>query len=163
MRYFKNPHDNNAVYGYDDADPTQAALIEAAVSGAWVEVTGAWPPAPTLVQAQASQTATLMAACDAAITGGFSSTALGAAYTYPSAATDQANLAQTAAATGGGMLMCESAANVWALVAHTQAEAQTVLAAFIAWRDKQRQQLAALIAEVTAATTTAAVATIVWP
>ncbi len=116
-----------------------------------------------LAQAQASQTVILKTACDAAITGGFSAAALGAAYTYPSAATDQANLAQTAAAAGGGMLMCESAANVWSLVAHTQTQAQTVLAAFIAWRDKQRQQLATLIAEVAAAATPALVAAIVWP
>ena len=117
----------------------------------------------SLAELQAAATTTLTAACDAAITGGFSAAALGGAYTYPSAATDQANLAQTAAAAGGGLLMCESAAGVWALVAHSQAQAQAVLAAFIAWRDKQRQQLATLIASVEAATTPAAVAAVLWP
>ncbi len=144
------------------ATPDEWAALQAAITDNAVVISAYSPPVITLAEAQAAQTVILKTACDAAITGGFSAAALGAAYTYPSAATDQANLAQTAAA-GGGLLMCESAAGVWALVAHSQAQAQAVLAAFIAWRDKQRQQLAALLAEVTAATTTAAVTAIVWP
>ncbi len=120
-------------------------------------------PPLTLAQAQAAQMAVLTAACDAAITGGFSASALGGAYSYPAAATDQANMVQTAAAAGGGLLMCESAANVWALAAHSQAQAATVLAAFVSWRDKQRQQLATLTAQVAAAATVAAVQAVVWP
>lgn len=49
-------------------------------------------PAPTLVEVQASQTALISAACASAITSGFTSTALGETYTYPSQPTDQANL-----------------------------------------------------------------------
>lgn len=127
------------------------------------EYTGTYPPAPTLAEAQTAQTTVLMGACSAAITGGFSAAALGGAYTYPSAATDQANLAQTAAAASGGLLMCESAAGVWALVAHTQAQAQAVLADFVAFRDKQRQQLATLTNTVNSATTVAAVQAVAWP
>lgn len=50
-RYFQN---GGTTYGYD---PTQTALIAAAVAAGWTEVTGAWPPPPappTLAQ-QAEQ------------------------------------------------------------------------------------------------------------
>lgn len=46
-RYFQNA---GVTYGYD---PTQTALIAAAVADGWTEVTGSWPPAapaPTLAQ-----------------------------------------------------------------------------------------------------------------
>jgi len=48
--------------------------------------------APTLAEAQATQSAALNAACQAAIGTGFSSSALGAPYTYPMQQTDQLNL-----------------------------------------------------------------------
>lgn len=52
------------------------------------------PPtaAELLAAAQSSQLAALSSACAAAIVAGFTSSALGVPYTYPSKATDQANL-----------------------------------------------------------------------
>jgi hypothetical protein len=49
-------------------------------------------PGPTLAQAQATQATVLNNACQAAIYAGFSSSALGSAYTYPAQVTDQLNL-----------------------------------------------------------------------
>jgi hypothetical protein len=45
-----------------------------------------------IVAAQATQTATVSAACQAAIYAGFTSSALGSPYTYPAKVTDQQNL-----------------------------------------------------------------------
>lgn len=133
---------------YPDHDSAHAALLASAVG---------------LAQAQTTQSNALKTACTAAITGGFTSSALGSVNTYPSDITSQSNLAQTAACAAGGSLWCENSANVWAFTAHTQAQAQQVMADFVAWRDKQQAQLASLTAEVTSAATIAAVQTIVWP
>lgn len=54
MRYFENPNDSNNVYGYDSQDKTQAELLALAISGGWKELTGNWPPAPTLQEERAS-------------------------------------------------------------------------------------------------------------
>lgn len=52
VRYFQN---GGKTYGYD---PTQTALIAAAVAAKWPEVTGSWPPpAPAPTLAQQAQTA----------------------------------------------------------------------------------------------------------
>lgn len=67
MRHFENPNDGNKVYGYDSQDATQAGLLQAAIDGKWVEVTGSWPPAPTdveLADAARSKRANLLSACD---------------------------------------------------------------------------------------------------
>ena len=72
----------------------------------------------SLTAAQASQTALLRTACATAITGGFTSNALGSTYTYGSSVTDQANLNTVASNPNGGSLWCE-AGGVWALKAHT--------------------------------------------
>jgi hypothetical protein len=53
MRHFQNPNDGNKVYGYDSQDATQAELLQAAIDGGWIEVTGNWPPAPALLERQA--------------------------------------------------------------------------------------------------------------
>lgn len=63
----------------------------------WTAITGAQAqallnPAPTVAQAQAAQTAILSAACAAAITAGFTASALGTPNTYTLSATDQTNL-----------------------------------------------------------------------
>lgn len=44
MKYFKNSL--GEVFGYDETDPTQESLIEAAVSVGWEDVSSIWPPAP---------------------------------------------------------------------------------------------------------------------
>jgi hypothetical protein len=49
-------------------------------------------PGPTLAQAQATQTTLLNTSAQNAIVSGFTSSALGAVYTYPSTTTDQLNM-----------------------------------------------------------------------
>ncbi|MBV8647468.1 MAG: hypothetical protein JOZ06_08695, partial [Paludibacterium sp.] len=91
MQYFKDA--NDAVHGFDDTDPAQVALMNSlAIDQEWVDVTSSWPPAPTLAQTQTGQIAVLSAACQSAITTGFTSKALGPSYNYGSQLTDQNNL-----------------------------------------------------------------------
>jgi len=116
----------------------------------------------TVAEAQAVATAALSQSCAAAITAGFASAALGEAYTYPSTATDQANLVQVAATAEGGALWAASPAGAWAMVAHTQAQARQVLADFVAARNALQTRLATLSATVAAATTAAAALAVVW-
>lgn len=63
MRYFENPNDGNKVYCYDSQDSTQESLIRAACDGGWKELTGNWPPAPSLVQVKTEQIALINAKC----------------------------------------------------------------------------------------------------
>ena len=114
-----------------------------------------------VAQAQAAQIALLRAACHSAITGGFTSSALGSAYNYPSDPTSQSNLDTVAGSPSGGSLWCESG-GVWAMKPHTQSQAQAVLASFVAWLNACQTQLATLTGEVNAATTVSAVQAIAW-
>ena len=118
-------------------------------------------PGPTLGQAQAAQIALLRTACQSAITGGFTSSALGSVYGYPSDPTSQSNLNTVAGSPSGGSPWCESG-GVWAMKPHTQSQAQAVLASFVAWLNACQAQLATLTGEVQAATTVSAVQAITW-
>lgn len=158
MRYFQNPNDNNKVYGYDSA--TQTELINTAVASGWVEVTGNWPPSPTLAQAQAAQSAILAAACQSAIEAGFTSSALGSANTYGCKATDQTNVGLAAAS--GGSLWCENSAGAWAFTAHTTAQAQQVQKDMAAHIQAEQTHYAQQLAAVAAATTVSGVQAVVW-
>jgi hypothetical protein len=77
--------------------PTDPLNTDYAAYLAWVAAgnTATYPAAPTLLDAQLAQIATISAACAAAILAGFSSSALGAPYTYPAKTTDQMNLASS--------------------------------------------------------------------
>ncbi len=121
-------------------------------------------PGPSLAQAQSSQIALLRSACQSAITGGFTSSALGSAYNYPSDSNTQANINSAAGNPSGGEIRCTltPTALSWPLVAHTQAQAQTVLTALMAWVNGCQNKLDTLIAQVNAATTVAAVQAVVW-
>jgi hypothetical protein len=129
------------------------------------------PSAPQqLVAAQASQTAILSAACQDAIVAGFTSSALGAAYIYPAKPTDQQNLNASVVASilpgvAGGWstpFWCADSTGVWAYEMHTAAQIQKVgvdgKAAILACLTKNQQ----LASQVAAATTIAAVQSIVW-
>jgi hypothetical protein len=50
MVYYKDTA--GQVYGYDENEPTQLPLIQAAIDAGWQDITGAWPPGPTLQQTQ---------------------------------------------------------------------------------------------------------------
>lgn len=114
-----------------------------------------------LAAAQDSQNATLRSACAAAIMSGFSSNALGEVHGYPSALTDQINQNAIAQCASGGLLWCATGAT-WALVPHTQAQAQAVIASFAVWLNKCQQQLATLSDQINAASSVDAVAAITW-
>ncbi len=170
---------SGAIVGfYDDVDspvPKGVSAIEITdtewqtclSTPGYTVVNGAlFPPAPPtsaqlLAQAKAAQVAKLTAGCSAAITAGFTSSALGSAATYPSSPTDQANQHTVAQCTSGGLLWCE-ASGAWALKQHTQAQAQAVVSDFGVWLNKCQQQLVSLTADVNAATTVSAAQAVSW-
>ncbi|WP_261541689.1 hypothetical protein [Burkholderia multivorans] len=121
------------------------------------------PPsaAQLLATAQATQNAALNAACSTAIMSGFSSSALGSMYNYPSTLTDQTNQNTVAQCASGGLLWCETAGS-WSFKQHTQSQAQAVVASFSAWLNKCQQQLVDLTNQVNAATSVSAVESIAW-
>jgi Domain of unknown function (DUF4376) len=61
IEFFQSP---NGVFGYDNT--TQQALIQQAITNGWTNITGNWPPPPTLAQVQTTQNATLTAAYNTA-------------------------------------------------------------------------------------------------
>ena len=179
--YFLTPNASGTAFtgsGYtpDGTLPTGAMACTQAQAqnfSAYALSNGAIVSAPAtqlLAQAQAAQIAIITQACAGAITGGFSSSALGSAHTYPSGLTDQANLAANVVSsllpglpsTWTTPQICSDANGVWAYVAHTAAQIQQVgsdgKAAILASLAKK----ASLQAEIEAATTVAAVQAIVW-
>ena len=128
-------------------------------------------PAPMdLSTVQNSQIVTVNAACSAAITGGFHSSALGSVHLYPSQLTDQANLAANVLSSIYPGLpsnwttpqICQDSGGVWGYINHTAAQIQqagldgksAVLAALV----KRK----ALVDQISAATTITAVQAVVW-
>ena len=87
-----------------------------------------------LIPAQNSKVAALTASCATVITAGFTSSALGAVYTYPSQLTDQQNLAANILSSLLPSLpagwttpqMCMNPTGVWSYVNHTAAQIQQV-------------------------------------
>lgn len=120
------------------------------------------PPGPDLPTAQSTQNQVLSLACQQQIVSGFTSSALGSAYSYGSNAVDQRNILMAAQSTKGGLLSCQNPAGVWVREAHTQAQAQQVAEDFVAVSDAARAKLNSLQAQINAATTVAAVQGVVW-
>jgi hypothetical protein len=130
------------------------------------------PPAAAqlLAQAQAAASKTVRAACAVAITGGFPSSALGSAHTYPSGATDQANLSAAVLASLMPGLdsawttpqACCDSGGVWAYVPHTAAQIQQVGVDCKTAIQACLARNADLQTQITAATTVEAVQAIVW-
>jgi hypothetical protein len=149
---------NGEIAGYDDSAlvPADAVAITAEQFSAI-----ATDSVLTLAAAQGDQIATLQEECAAAIVSGFSSTALGTVYQYPSTLTDQQNQNTVANCASGGQLWCSNG-STWGLTAHTQPEAQAVVASFAAWLNACQSQLVALVAKVSSATTNENVDAIVW-
>jgi hypothetical protein len=90
-------------------------------------------PAEALAAAKVAAKLRVTAGCGGQIVSGFTSSALGAAFTYPSDATSQTNLAGSVVASllpSGQVvgwttpLMCRDALGVWARRAHTAAQIQ---------------------------------------
>jgi hypothetical protein len=145
----------------DIANGGEAFLPAGSVSITDAQAAAIQNPPLTLAQAQAAQTSALYAACQAAIASGFQSNALGTASGYPSTLTDQANQNAVASSASGGALWCQ-AGGAWSMKPHTQAQAQAVIASFVTWLNACQQQLAALTAQVSAATTAAAAQSVNW-
>lgn len=129
------------------------------------------PPVPVLtaaqalVKAQQTQLSAIGSACAAAITGGFQSSALGKAYTYPSTQTDQSNLNANVVSSllpnlpsnWTTLQLCMDSKGNWAYLPHTATQIQQVgsdgKAAILACLTRN----ATLQAQVAAATSVAAV------
>lgn len=165
---FYDSIDSPVPTGVDTVELTEFEWLACVCApGQWHIVDGALAqvPPPTdaqlLATAQAAKISTLTAACGASIVSGFSSTALGSAYNYPSTLTDQANQTTLAQCASGGMLWC-AAGGVWSFKQHSQAQVQAVVSSFSAWLNKCQQQLVALTSQVSAATTVSAVESIAW-
>ena len=151
------------------------------------ELQQAWPSV-LLYQAQQAQYAALTSAASAAITSGFTSSALGSAHTYPSGETDQLNLTASVVASMlpgtptifTTLFYCATPAvaavaatstspavaavpAVWAFTPHTAAQIQQVGTDAKTWIQTQQATHATLAAQVAAATTVNAVQAIVWP
>lgn len=124
----------------------------------------------SLASVQASQIAALTASCAASILGGYTSSALGAAHTYPSGATNQINMLGSVTASLLPALpsgwttpfWCSDSAGVWSFAPHTAAQIQQAGDDGKAWVVTCQTKLQALSASVTAAMTVADVQKITW-
>jgi hypothetical protein len=91
-------------------------------------------PAESLAAAKSAKSTELSTACAAAITNGFTSTALGASHTYPSDQSDQANLSANVLSSllpnlpgdWVTLQLCCDADGVWSYRQHTVAQIQQV-------------------------------------
>ena len=128
------------------------------------------PSAQLLTKAQAAQAAMLKTACKSAITGGFASSALGAANTYPSNLIDQHNLAGSVIASLLPNLpvgwttnfWAMSSTGVWTFAPHTAAQIQQAGLDGKTWVTAQQTKLAGLLTQVQNATTVSAVQAVVY-
>ncbi len=170
---------NGVVSELTTSDPTGRyhptlvwVVCEPTVSIGWLYSGGVFtaPAAPSLADCKSQQISIVGAACAAAITGGFQSSALGKAYTYPSTQNDQANLNANVVssllpglpANWTTLQICGDANGKWGYMPHTAAQIQQVgtdgKAAILGCLTKN----AALQAQIAAATTVAAVQAINW-
>jgi hypothetical protein len=124
----------------------------------------------SLPAAQAAQIVVLLAACAAAITGGYTSSALGAAHSYGSQSTDQINMTASVVAsllpslpsTWTTPFKCADSTGTWAMRPHTAAQIQQAGLDGKTWVTACQNQFDAFSAQVTAATSVEAVQAIVW-
>ena len=128
----------------------------------WSYANGAFsaPLPPTLAQVQALQSQYVSGACQAAIVGGFTSSALGAAYSYPSDNITQANI--NTVVPFGGSIWCQPSGGAWVFQAHTTTQALQVQKDMNTWIQAQQSKYAGLLTQIAAATSASAVQAIVW-
>ncbi len=146
---------------YDAPDPSWLSVVNGVIVAAAVEPIG---------PVKEAQLAVLNAACDAAITGGYQSSALGAAYTYPSTTNDQINMLGSVSASvlpnlpagWTTVFWCADSTGAWAMRPHTAAQIQQAGSDGKTWVTACQVKLDTLGAEVLAATTPAAVQAVVW-
>lgn len=164
---------NGKIHFLSDADITNGGenLLPAGFTKITVaETVAILNPAPTLAQVQADKFSALNTACAAQIYAGFTSTALGAAYTYPAKDKDQSNLVASVTASLMPNLpagwttnfWCADGTGAWAFRPHTAAQIQKVGLDGKTAIETALQKNATLAAQVTAAATVAAVQALVW-
>lgn len=133
------------------------------------QLEAAWPAAQ-LQAAKTTQRAIVNASCVAAMTGGFQSSALGSAYTYPSTMTDQHNLSGSVLAsllpnlssTWTTSFWVMDSTSAWSFAPHTAAQIQQAGLDGKAWITTCQQKKTSLDAQIDAATTVSAVQSVVW-
>lgn len=139
--------------------------------GAFALVEGAVMPARfPLPVVKARQAASLRAACAAAITGGYTSVALGVTHTYPSQPTDQANMIASVtasllpglAADWSTPFWCADPEGDWGFRPHTAAQIQQAGTDGKAVIVTAQARLSGLLAQVTAAATEDQVIAVTW-
>ena len=126
--------------------------------------------AEKLADAQTAKISELTNACQTAIVGGYSSSALGSAHTYPSKPTDQANMTASVlssllpgvSSTWETMFWCADSSGNWAYVSHTASQIQQAGSDGKTFIQSQQAKLEGLKQQVAAATTVAAVQAITW-
>lgn len=158
-----------AVAGTVPVMPDQAALFVHGTPFALVDGRVVAAPLP-LPARRERRCADLRAACAAAITGGFASSALGTPHIYPSGRNDQANLvAAVTASLPPGLaeewstpFWCADAAGAWAFRPHTAPQIQQAGADARGIIVAAQARLGALIAAVQAASTHNQVAAVAW-
>ncbi|MBL4775310.1 MAG: hypothetical protein JKY87_04565 [Mariprofundus sp.] len=111
-------------------------------NSAWDAAAKAW--AFDAGKAIAERATAINAACAAAIVGGFSSSALGAAYSYDSAIEDQLNLIGATAANIDMPYPCTDSAGVKAEIIHSALQIKTVLDAGLVFKSTQLSKARAL-------------------
>jgi hypothetical protein len=125
---------------------------------------------PTLGQCRNRRAAALRAACQQEIRNGYTSTALGAPFTYPANEIDQRNMiAAVMASLLPGLpadwttpFWCADAAGLWAMREHTAAQIQRAGADGKRVVIAAQQKLARLLGQMSAATARADVEAIAW-
>ncbi len=133
------------------------------------QLEAAWPAAQ-LQAVQTIQKAIVTKSCVSAMTGGFLSSALGSARTYPSTLTDQHNLSGSVIASllpnlpsgWTTSFWCMDSTGAWAFTPHTAAQIQQVGMDGKAWITAQQEKLASLNAQIEVATTVSAVQSVIW-
>ena len=128
------------------------------------------PQAEQLADAIVVQKRIVTAACVSAMTGGFVSSALGSAHTYPATLTDQHNLSGSVVSSllpnlpsgWTTSFWCMDSTGAWAFTPHTAAQIQQVGLDGKAWITAQQEKLASLNAQIEVATTVSEVTAIIW-
>jgi len=151
-------------------DLTALGIPVPTIGWVWNATTSTFTDPLTLADYQSDQIATLYAACANAIVSGFQSSALGAAYTYPSQPNDQSNLVGAVTdsmnpnntSTWSCNFWCADSSGVWAMRPHTASQIQQVLADGVALRESYSSKLDSLVSQVQAATDAPTVQAIVW-
>lgn len=117
---------------------------------------------PTIDQLKLQRTSAINAACAAAITGGFTSSALGTFHRYDSAEIDQLNLIGAVSQGVSVPYSCADSTGIKAMRLHTAAQLKQVLADGAAVKIAALDKARTLKDQISAAVDVAAVDSVVW-